>query len=135
MQKSVTLKGSFVSNEVKHNLFKSSDAFILPTKSENFGIVVLEALSYQIPVITTKEAPWEELSLYKCGWWVESNPNAISLAITNLIKTSNKELYYMGSKGYDLVKDKYSWISKGKEAKQLNDWILKRNITKPSFVF
>ena len=34
-------------------------------------MVVAEALSYGIPVITTTCAPWETLEKFKCGWFVE----------------------------------------------------------------
>ncbi len=40
---------------------QSADLFVLPTRSENFGLVVAEALAVGVPVITTKGAPWEEL--------------------------------------------------------------------------
>ena len=43
----------------KEKLFKRADLFILPTKTENFGITILEAMTYKVPVITTKNAPWK----------------------------------------------------------------------------
>ena len=36
----------------------ASDAFCLPTYSENFGFAVLEALLVGVPTITTTETPW-----------------------------------------------------------------------------
>lgn len=37
----------------KHTLFSISSLFVLPSKTENFGMAIAEAMSYKIPVITT----------------------------------------------------------------------------------
>jgi len=45
----------------KDALYRKADLFVLPTYSENFGVVVIEALAQGCPVITTKGTPWAEL--------------------------------------------------------------------------
>jgi glycosyltransferase involved in cell wall biosynthesis len=50
-----------VFGDEKVKLMKAADIFVLPTKNENFGIVVAESLACSVPVITTKGAPWSEL--------------------------------------------------------------------------
>jgi len=45
----------------KDALYRMADLFVLPSFTENFGVVVTDALSYGIPVITTKGTPWSEL--------------------------------------------------------------------------
>ena len=45
----------------KARAMQNADLCVLPTRSENFGIVVAEALACGVPVITTKGAPWSEL--------------------------------------------------------------------------
>lgn len=91
----------------KWELYQKSDLFVLPTYSENFGIVVPEALATGIPVITTTGTPWQELETEKCGWWIDLNvPNLVN-ALTEAIGLQPVELKAMGLRGRELVKEKY----------------------------
>ena len=47
--------------EDKARLLSSSQLFVLPSYTENFGFVVAEALSAGVPAIVSKGAPWQEL--------------------------------------------------------------------------
>jgi glycosyltransferase involved in cell wall biosynthesis len=46
---------------------KDAHVFILPSKSENFGHSIYEALSAGRPVITSKNTPWNNLQESKAG--------------------------------------------------------------------
>ena len=48
--------------------YASADLFVLPTKGENFGMVVAEALAAGTPVVCTSAAPWADLSRFGAGW-------------------------------------------------------------------
>ena len=59
------------------SLLSSADLFVLPTRGENFGHVILEALSVGTPVLISDQTPWrgdgiggvEELSLEDMNAW------------------------------------------------------------------
>jgi glycosyltransferase involved in cell wall biosynthesis len=65
----------------KVKLIKQAAFLILPTRSENFGIIVAEALWSHTPVICTKGAPWECLGQY----WVDISADAIANALSTLM--------------------------------------------------
>ena len=65
LERRVTFCGSLYGAE-KVLTMKNASLFVLPTRNENFGIVVAEALACGVPVITTKGAPWQELQGSSC---------------------------------------------------------------------
>lgn len=97
-----------VYGEKKWKLFREADVFVLPTYSENFGIVVCEALACGTPVITTNGTPWKELETEKCGWWTEIGIQPTAEALDQFLQLSVQELEIMGRNGRKLVEQKYS---------------------------
>lgn len=57
------IKVSF-KNKVDHNkigtIFKNYDLFVLPTRGENFGHVIYEALAAGLPALISDKTPWKE---------------------------------------------------------------------------
>jgi glycosyltransferase involved in cell wall biosynthesis len=89
--------------------YQHADALALVSETENFGAVVTDAMAYGLPVITSKGTRWSEVVERKCGWWIENTPNAIADAIQALVALSDDERKAMGSRGQQLIQDKYTW--------------------------
>lgn len=120
--------------EEKKRVFQNADLFVLPTYSENFGIVIVEALASNIPVITTKGTPWEELNLYKCGWWINLSEENLKNTILEAINKSPKELEEMGEKGRVLVEEKYEIKQVTGQMSEFYKWVNDDASLKPNFL-
>jgi len=97
-----------VRKDVKE-LMVSSKIFVLPSRSEGFGMVIIEAMSNMLPVIATNVGPIPEIiENGKDGILVPpENPKALARAISNLLE--NEELREKLSKAaYRKVREKYS---------------------------
>jgi glycosyltransferase involved in cell wall biosynthesis len=93
----------------KARLFDQASLFVLPSFSENFGIVVAEALSYGVPVIATTGTPWEILQRDDCGWWVDPSPESLATALRAATSLPPGKLGDMGSRGRAVAERHFQW--------------------------
>jgi glycosyltransferase involved in cell wall biosynthesis len=119
---SVILVGP-VEGHAKQALLTDADVFILPTYSENFGVVVAEALNAGLPVITTTGAPWADLGRYDCGWWVDISVPAIAQAIQKATNLSDDARRRMGSKAREFAK-RFDWAEVSRQMALVYQWTL-----------
>ena len=122
-----------VEGKAKAELYHSADLFVLPTFSENFGIVVAEALAYGIPVITTRGAPWADLKTYGCGWWIDIGVEPLVVALREAIGLSDEERQAMGEHGREYVR-RYDWGDIARQTADVYRWVLGRG-PKPACVY
>ena len=98
---------------------------------QNFGMVVAEALSFNIPVIASKGSPWQDLEIHKCGWWIDIGVKSLKEALIDALQTNEKQLIKMGTNGRILIEEHYSRESVAKQMFELYKWVLtKENIPK-----
>lgn len=101
----VTFTGE-VTGEAKRKLFQDSDLLILPSFSENFGLVVAEALAHGVPVVAGNGTPWAEVEKRGCGLWVENSPESLAAAMARI---GTQPLRAMGAMGRAWMKEDFGW--------------------------
>ena len=92
-----------VYGDEKWKLIREADVVVLPSYSENFGLIVAEALASGTPVLTTTGAPWKPIADQNCGWWVEPNTDEIRTALKAVETTTAEQLKTMGESARTMV--------------------------------
>lgn len=119
--------------EEKLLAYGRADLFVLPTYSENFGIVVAEALACGIPVITTEGTPWEELNSREAGWWIQIGVEPLAQTLENVLRLGHQQLQIKGRNGRQLIEEKYSIQAVAADMLKLYEWIVLKK-QKPEFI-
>ncbi|MBK8811508.1 MAG: glycosyltransferase [Acidobacteria bacterium] len=84
-----------VEGEAKQKLYADAYFTIMPSHTENFGVVVLESLAQGTPVIASKGSPWESLEKERVGYWIENSKEAIAESIDRALSIPSKEYLEM----------------------------------------
>ena len=111
--------------ERKLALLRRADVFVLPSYSENFGMVVAEALTCGTPVITTTSTPWRQLQTVDAGRWVAPTKSALTAALRELLTMSESQRDAMGQRGRALIEANYTWDKAAAKFLDMCDGILK----------
>lgn len=98
-----------VYGDTKWSLLREADLLVLPTYSENFGIVVAEALASATPVLTTTGTPWIFVNdAPRCGWCTDATVDALRTALLSFSHADTRELQRMGQRGRSHVASRFS---------------------------
>jgi glycosyltransferase involved in cell wall biosynthesis len=130
MQRDILFPGE-AWGDARTRLYAGSDLFVLPSFSENFGLVIAEALSCEVPVITTRATPWQELQDLRCGWWIETGADPLVRALREALSLPSHTLREMGRRGRQLIKSKYTWEPIGRQMLEVYEWMLGRREPPP----
>ena len=103
----VRFAGMLVGRE-KEKLFEDTDILVHPSYSENFGLVIAEALAHGIPVIAGTGTPWSKLEANACGLWVDNSPASLAAAVTRLERMPLTE---WGARGRAWMAKDFQWPS------------------------
>jgi len=119
----------------KTALYQRSDLFVLPTHSENFGVVVLEALACGLPVLTTKGAPWGTLEDVgrpgpatgrepRAGWWIDVGVEPLVATLRGVMHAADESLRDVGDNARWFAAERYSWPAAARTMCEAYEWLV-----------
>lgn len=103
--KSVFFAGN-VDGEAKSAAFASADVCVVPSHTENFCMVIAEALAHGVPVVASHGTPWAGVVENQCGLWVDNSSDSLAKAINRI---RSMELPEMGASGREWMMREFSW--------------------------
>ncbi len=99
----------FAEGEAKDILLQGSDLFALTSFSENFGIVVLEALAVGLPVIVTQGVALSQIVQdHNLGYVTDLEINSIASTIKQALN-SPQEWKEKSDRTRQFIRENYSW--------------------------
>ena len=111
LKNKVTFVGSLTGTS-KFQAYASARYSFLVSNSENFGNVVIEALSQGTPVVASTGTPWSKLPEKKAGFWIQNTPNVIADTVDYLIQQTDEEYikFRQGAVSYSKEFDVYEHV-------------------------
>jgi glycosyltransferase involved in cell wall biosynthesis len=97
--------------EVPHQQVRSLlahyDLFVLPTRGENFGHVIMEALGSGCPVAVSDRTPWSDLGAAGAGWVLPLNsPETWTRAIADVVDANEPTMRELRSAATRFARDR-----------------------------
>lgn len=132
LEKEIIFKGP-VFGEDKQKALATADAFILPSHGEGLPISVLEAWSWELPVIMTDKCNIPEGFEAKAAIEITDDVESTAKGVLQLMTMSDENRIRMGKNGYDLVCREFTWDSVAIKMRELYQWLMGET-NKPSFV-
>jgi glycosyltransferase involved in cell wall biosynthesis len=119
----------------KWDVYQSANIFVLPSYSENFGIVIAEAMLAGLPVITTSSTPWRILADRGMGWIVDNDVNQLSKALREAIEMPDEQRKKMGLRAQDYAREHFLWAKVLPKYAETYAWVAGAKNDKPGWVF
>lgn len=96
-----------ISHERVRETMSNYHLFLLPTKGENYGHVIVEALTSGLPVLISDLTPWKNLKKDGVGWDISLNePNEYKEVITNYYMLLERDNSIKRDKVIEWITDK-----------------------------
>lgn len=110
----VEFVGSVKGSE-KTVFLQRAKCLLMPSHTENFGIVAVEAMAQGTAVIASNNTPWKIIEERKAGFWISNEPTVIAQTILKLLAEKEEEL----QKNASLLAKEYDWGHIAKQYQQV----------------
>ncbi len=119
------------SGEVEHQdvvkTLSSHDLFFFPTRGENYGHVIQEALTAGLPVLISDQTPWRDLEQHGVGWALPlDNPSAFARMIETVAAWSPEQAQAVREKAMAYAKAKANDSDLVRANLELFRWAIER---------
>jgi len=105
-------------------LYRKAAVYCLPSFSENYGATIQDALGYGVPVITTRETPWDNLEKMNIGWLVEPKIDAVAETLRAALLLPSGTLAAMGERAGAWIRKEFSLETVIGQQLAVYDWML-----------
>jgi glycosyltransferase involved in cell wall biosynthesis len=104
----VTMPG-FVGGREKASLLADTDVWVLPSREENFGIAIVEAMAYGLPVVVSDNVGIHtEITAANAGVVVRLEVAELVEALSKLVSDANLRRKY-ATNAMALVRERFTW--------------------------
>ena len=110
----VTFTGALFGQE-KTQAYLKARGLVLPSYTENFGGVVVDALAAGVPVLVSEKTPWKQVANRGCGMIFELTQTAEVEALNRFFNLVDEARLERGMRGRVWVQSAYSWVNIAKQ--------------------
>jgi glycosyltransferase involved in cell wall biosynthesis len=98
-----------LNNKNKFNILSEYNVYLFPSKTENFGITVLEAMSCGLYIIANRKLPWKIIEEEKFGKLIFFNKVNLEKSIRQIVRSFKNKKFIKKKKIHFFLKKNYSW--------------------------
>lgn len=115
----------FVSDATLNNIYKNARLFILPSSYEGFGLPILEAMQYNIPILASNIPPFKEIAKNKIEYFDLADDKSLVVELRKILNSTVtlRPNYYV-----ELL-ESYSWSKSAEKHAELFKRTLDENFT------
>ena len=117
----------WLDGEKKHAVLAGASLLALPSRQENFGLCVMEALSHSVPVLVSSSVNLaDEIEAANAGWVAALDKDALTVKLAEALADKD-ELARRGRAGKQLS-EKYSWENAAKNLAELYQGVVRHRL-------